>query len=460
MKKYLPFAISLALVALGAALLFTSLRRQFTVQIDGVRSQVTSAALTTGGVLKAAGADLAGTDCVQPPAGSLADPTRLLSLDHNRQVTLIVQPGGTQLNASTCSPFAGGVASAGGLLLFPGDTLLQGTHLLEPSDRVANNANTLVFRKSFPLSVTEDGTTRTFYSSAPTLGAALADNGYDLTLADQVSLPLETQISAPLTVSLQRAKPVTISAAGAETSTLAAGPTVGEALAQAGFPLQGLDYSIPAEGETLPSDGKIKVVRVREEADISETFLPYTTKYIEDPNTELDHQSVVTAGQQGIQAERERVRLEDGEEVSRTVDAKWIVQDPIPEQRGYGTKVVIRTLDTPNGPIEYWRAVNVYATSYSPCRSGVSKCMNGTSSGMPVAHGTIGVTRAWYSWFVGQKLYVPGYGTGMIGDVGGGISGKHWIDLAYTDDTYVPWSQNVTVYFLTPVPKTIPYILP
>ena len=43
---------------------------------------------------------------------------------------------------------------------------------------------------------------------------------------------------------------------------------------------------------------------------------------------------------------------------------------------------------------------------------------------------------------------------------GGGFPGKYWIDLAYTDDAYVPWSSYVTIYFLTPVPKTIPWILP
>ena len=460
MKKYLHLGIATILIAGGIALLFLSLQREFTVQVDGTRTRLTSAALTTGGVLKAAGANPAENDCVQPPAGALADPSRLLTLERNRPVTLLAQPGSTLLEASTCSPFAGGVASAAGLLLFPGDSLWQGARKLAPSDRVDGATPALVFRRAFPLTVTENGITRTFASSAPTLGEALAENGYQLTLADLVSLPLESEMNEPLEVTLQRAQPVNITTSGGELTTLAAGPTVGEALAQAGFPLQGLDISIPAESDPLPADGKIRVVRVREETPIRETFLPFSVKYIEDPNTELDRQSIVSAGQQGIQAERERVRLEDGVEVARVTDAKWTVQDPQPEQRGYGTKIEIRTLDTPNGPVEYWRAVNVYATSYSPCRSGVSKCLNGTSSGMPVSQGTIGVTRAWYSWMVGQKLFVPGYGIGVIGDVGGGIPGKRWIDLAYTDEAYVPWSSYVTVYFLTPVPKTIPWILP
>jgi uncharacterized protein YabE (DUF348 family) len=460
MKKFVPFGISVLLIAAGTALILLGLQREFTLQVDGVRSRVTSAALTTGAVLKATGASLSPSDCVHPAANSLADPTRLLKLEYNHKRILLAQPGNTLLEAITCSPFAGGVAAAAGLLLYPGDSLSNGFSTLAPSDRVDETTQALVFRRAFPVSVTENGQITTFSSSQPTLGEALLINGYHLTLADLLSLPLDTPVDKPLKVSLQRAQPLTITAGGGEFATLAAGATVGEALAQAGIALQGLDYSVPSESDPVPADGKIRVVRVREETPIQKTFLPYSVKYIEDPATELDKHSVVTAGQQGIQAKRERVRLENGQETSRVVDANWTVQEPIPEQRGYGTKIVIRTLDTPNGPVEYWRAVTVYATSYSPCRSGVSKCLNGTSSGMPVSQGTIGVTRAWYSWMVGQKLFVPGYGTGVIGDVGGGISGKYWIDLAYTDEAYVPWSSYVTVYFLTPVPKTIAWILP
>jgi uncharacterized protein YabE (DUF348 family) len=460
MKKYSWFWISFILIAAGAVLVFFGLRRVFTVQIDGERRQVTTSALTTGGVLKAAGAKLSDSDCIHPSLGSIASPAEIQKLDHNRRIAILAQPSNTELNADTCSPYAGTAAAAAGLLLFPNDSLLMGLRQLEPFDRIPGEDTALLFRRAFPVTITENDTTRTFYSSAVSLGQAMQENGYELTLGDLVSLPLDSPVTAPIEISLQRAKPLVISAGGTDKTISAAGPTVGEALAQTGFALQGLDYSHPSESELLPADGKIKVVRVREETPIWETFLPYTTKYIEDPTTELDKQSIVSAGQQGIKAERERVRVEDGQEVSRAVDAQWTVQEPTPEQRGYGTKVEIRTLDTPNGPVEYWRAVNVYATSYSPCRSGVSKCLNGTSSGMPVSQGTIGVTRAWYNWMVGQKLYVPGYGTGVIGDIGGGFSGKYWIDLAYTDDAYVPWSSYVTIYFLTPVPKTIPWILP
>jgi len=58
-------------------------------------------------------------------------------------------------------------------------------------------------------------------------------------------------------------------------------------------------------------------------------------------------------------------------------------------------------------------------------------------------------------------MYVPGYGFAVAADTGGGVKGR-WIDLGYDDDNYVGWHQNVTIYFLTPVPpeSSIVWVFP
>jgi 3D (Asp-Asp-Asp) domain-containing protein len=171
------------------------------------------------------------------------------------------------------------------------------------------------------------------------------------------------------------------------------------------------------------------------------------------PDLEIDHQQLVDPGEAGVVAVRSRVRLEDGQEVSRTVEPEWVAVEARDRIMGYGTKIVIRTLDTPNGPIEYWRAVPMYATSYSPCRLGVpGYCSTTMSNGEQLQQGNVAFTLPWYRVMRGQYVYVPGYGAGKVSDVGGGIPGRRWIDLGYTDDTYVSWHGWVTVYFLTPVP--------
>jgi 3D (Asp-Asp-Asp) domain-containing protein len=154
-----------------------------------------------------------------------------------------------------------------------------------------------------------------------------------------------------------------------------------------------------------------------------------------------------------------RVRYEDGREISRQTESETVVRPPKDRVMGYGTKVVVRTTTVDGVKIEYWRAVNLYATSYSPCRSGADRCYTGTASGLPVKKGVVAVIRSWFNMMSGQQVYIPGYGSAVIADIGGGISGKPWIDLGWSDDDYQPMTGWVTVYFLTPVPPSILYNL-
>ena len=157
--------------------------------------------------------------------------------------------------------------------------------------------------------------------------------------------------------------------------------------------------------------------------------------------------------------QRVRVRYEDGAEISRLTEADTLVRPPKNRVLGYGTKIEIKTAVVDGVTIEYWRAVQMYVTSYSPCRSGGDRCYNGTASGAQVQKGVAGMRYDWYLSMGGQQLYIPGYGHAIVADVCGGCVGKPWIDVAYNDSDYVPWSSWVTVYFLTPVPSAILYTL-
>ena len=121
---------------------------------------------------------------------------------------------------------------------------------------------------------------------------------------------------------------------------------------------------------------------------------------------------------------------------------------------------MIRTLDTPGGPIEYWRKIRAYATSYSAATSGTPKTAKWygvTATGLPMRKGVVAVDPSVIS--LGTKLYVAGYGVGLAADTGGGVRGK-WVDLGYDDDNLQGWWWWVDVYLLTPVPGNINYELP
>ena len=148
------------------------------------------------------------------------------------------------------------------------------------------------------------------------------------------------------------------------------------------------------------------------------------------------------------------MRYENGVEVSREPVASLVAQEPRNEVIGYGTNIVLRTVDTPDGPRQYWRRLRMYATSYHPAALGGDST---TATGDTLRKGIIASRPDLIKY--GSEVYVPGYGIGKMADTGP-IYRPMFIDLGYSDDDWVSWSRWVDVYLLTPVPENIQYLLP
>jgi len=213
-----------------------------------------------------------------------------------------------------------------------------------------------------------------------------------------------------------------------------------------------LDYSLPAADAPLPEDGLIRLVRVREEVIIEQTPLEFETVYQAVADMDLDTQSVIQTGEYGLTAQRLRLRYEDGVEVARTLEDQWQARAPQERIIGYGTNIVMRSVETADGTIYYWRALTMWITSYS------DKYGTITASGQRVRKGLVGVLPQYIPY--GTMMYVPGYGYAEAADTGN-ITPR-WIDLGYTQAEYVSWHQYSTVYFIwpPPPPETILWIYP
>ena len=323
----------------------------------------------------------------------------------------------------------------------------------------------LQVRRAYQIELVSDAGTRTISSAAATLGGALLDGGITLFVSDRLDPPPETPLTGPLSVTLTRARPIQITVDDQTLQARTAASTVGLALAEAGLALQGLDYSVPPESEPIPADGQIRVVRISEQVIIQQEPLPFQSLFQPSDQVDIDTIQITQTGEFGITSQRVRVRYEDGVEISRQVEAEWVAREPVPRIQAYGTKITIQTMQTPHGQIEYWRAVEVYATSFAakfteraPSDPNYGRMYNG----IILETGYIAVLRAWYPSMAGRQFYVPNYGYGEVGDIGGGFSDRHWIDLGFSDDEYVAWFSYVTFYFLTPVPPAdqILWILP
>jgi uncharacterized protein YabE (DUF348 family) len=310
------------------------------------------------------------------------------------------------------------------------------------------------------ISVLDNGLPAQIETTAPTIGLALWEAGYRLYLADGVQPALDQPVRPGLAISVTRAQPLTLIADGRMLVIRTSQVTVGAALAEAGLALVGLDYAIPSIEQ--PVDGVIRVVRVREEVLVSQEALPYETVYQAQAEWEIDTVQALQAGVNGSKERRVRVRYEDGVEVSRVDEGEFLTQSPTPYIIGYGTNIVIRTLDTPDGPVEYWRSYTMYATSYAAkflSRPPDSPNYGRTASGKILTKGLVAIDRNLMPF--GTRLYVPGYGLAEAADTGGGVKGR-FIDLGFDDWNYESWHWEVTVYFLTPTPPAdqIRWIIP
>jgi uncharacterized protein YabE (DUF348 family) len=347
-----------------------------------------------------------------------------------------------------------------GLSLTDADSLLL-DGLPYPSDQPVpgSSQHSLQIRRAVPVTLTTPDGTQVILTSAATVAEALQKAGIQLFAADYFDPPADTPIHTALNISYRPAQPVVISTIGVDLPVRTAAQTIGGALAEAGIALQGLDYSLPAESQPIPGDGLIKVVRVHETLQLEQKSIPFTSEFVASAEVELDQQQILQPGIPGLTFNRVRIRFEDGQEVARQSESEAIVRPPQNRVLGFGTQVKVKTADLGGVQIEYWRALNLFATSYSPCRSAADRCYSGTSSGKPVRKGVVAVKYSWYLQMQGQQVYIPGYGYATIEDVGGGIPGTPWIDLGYSDNDWVEWGDWVTVYFLTPVPANVPYTL-
>lgn len=363
----------------------------------------------------------------------------------------------------------------------PADWLRQAGRTLAPEDRVLYlglpmdvgqplppaPAYVLQIRRAVTLTLVTPQGMSTIRTAAFTVAQALAEAGFELHAADRLVPPGGTPVMASLTVNYFPAKKVIIWVGERGIESLTAAQTVGAALAEAGIPPQGLDEPLPAESEPLPADGQIRLKRVRESLILHQESVPYSIETQMAPDLPLGQQEVVQAGEPGLTVSRVRVRYADGQEVFRQAEEEILVRPPKPQIVRSGTKITLETMTVNGQNLEVWHVLDMYATVYSPCNSGTGGCSYGTASGLRAGKGVVAVDPALYAYLQGQRVYIPGYGFGVIGDVGGGyiienrlgISRYRWIDLGFDDNNIQDLTGWVKVYFLAPAPAVVPAFL-
>ncbi len=392
----------------------------------------------------------------------------LISCQPDRSSAITIIENGQVQNVNSAERVPLLLLTQNGFALQPNDSvLLNGISV--PLDRAIPETDQiqLQIRRAVNLILVTLQGHQSIQSSAQTVGQALSEAGYSLTKNDRIDPPVETPITQDLTITYTPARELSIIIGDREMKVRSAAGTVGQVLAEAGIPLIGADTSSPAESEAPPTDGsQISVVRVRETVEVALKPIPFEEEVVTSPDVPFGEKETIQPGLEGLAMTRTRVRYENGIEVSRVQEDETVMREPQKRIVQSGEKIVLSPLGGIN-PNEYWTAVEMYATVYSPCASGTGGCSYGTASGARAGYGIVAVDYSIYSYLAGMRVYIPGYGTGTIGDTGGGpiiesafgVPRTKWIDLGYNDGEMGNISGWVTVYFLAPAPAEIPYFM-
>jgi uncharacterized protein YabE (DUF348 family) len=478
---------SLGLLSVGAAIALLILGWSYTastlvIEVDGHPRELRTHATTVGEALRRAGLELYPEDRISPEPDTPLQAGMVIQVEQARPVALNADGQVRQLR--THARTTGELLSEAGLQLGPADEIWLGGKLVGPDaplsgpstprqvsyrggtrsvpDTASIDPPLLTLRRATALALSDDGVVTTLHTTLSTVGQVLQAHSVTLFLGDKVTPNLEQSVTSGMTIEILRSVPVQIQVDGHIIHTRTRAQDVVGVLGQEQVALVGQDRTEPGLAEAVRPNMTIAVTRVREELVVEFQPIPFVQIWVPDPELEIDQTRLVQPGQPGLNKQRQRVVYENGQEVERFLEDSWTDQAPITRTMAYGTKIVVRTLQTPNGPIEYWRKMRVYTTSYKPA-----------SCGKPPTHPRYGYTGLGWKLQKGivavdptviplrSKMYVPGYGLAQAGDTGGGVLGK-FVDLGFSDNDYESWHWWTDIYLLTPVPpsRQIRWILP
>ncbi len=448
--------------------------------VDGEPRRVRTQRATVGALLADLGFDLEPWDRVTPERDEALENNTTVIIQHARQVTVVAD--GVTRTLYTHSNAIDEILDQAGLTLEAPDKLWVNHTLVSalppaappelPAWRTASSRGApdagpitishIQIERAIPVHLHDGSIEQTLRTTARTVGQTLLQAGTLLYLGDFVHPDLNAPLSAGVHIYIRRSKPIYIQADEHTLYRRTHAPTVEHALAEAGVALLGLDFVTPPPDTPIVAGLHIRVTRVTEKTIIEQQEIPFETKWLADNSLELDQKRIDHVGENGIDRRRYRVVYHDGRQVECYLQDEWTAKEPQARQIAYGTKIVVRTLETPEGELEYWRRLRVFLTSYTAATCGKNPgdpWYGKTRIGWDMRRGIIAVDPRVIPMLT--EMYVPGYGRGVAADTGGMIKGMH-IDLGHEIDNFTMYYWWGYVYLMTPVPPAyeIRWILP
>jgi 3D (Asp-Asp-Asp) domain-containing protein len=295
----------------------------------------------------------------------------------------------------------------------------------------------------------ENGSAVKYVTSAPTVEAFLRERKVTPAAGDFLSAPRDGALVDEMTLEYRTATTYHVLVDGTDSAVATAAENVADILKAAHVQLGPLDEVDPLPSSRPAADAPIRVTRVNAWDETVTKPLPRRTEQRFEPTVAPGQSRTADPGADGVMETTYHFVLREGKPVVRTLVGSKVVREPRARLivRGMGeyeaftqlAKAGISTSLSIAGT-----AMRMIATAYIPQCIG---CSGTTKTGLRAGHGVVAVDPRVIP--LGTKLYIPGYGHAVAGDIGSAINGKR-IDLGFNHlgDALRFGRREITVYIV------------
>lgn len=261
----------------------------------------------------------------------------------------------------------------------------------------------------------------------------LRANGITLGEYDRVSPSLDVSVSDVDRIVVRRAVEVTLTDNGVTKVYMTSANTIADFLKDKGIPARSYDIVTPSAATEITEGLKVDVIRGERVVTEENIALPYETEKRENENLARNLVSIARHGEKGNRKITTETIYFQGKVISQQVIGDVVEKQPVNEILDIGTKP--NTIAGPNGEIyTYSKVITCTATAYDASYESNGPWGPITATGKPLDSGMVAVDPRVIP--LGTKLYIecPNgtwvYGYSVAEDTGGAIKGNK-VDLFF-----------------------------
>jgi len=304
-SRYLAI-IAIVMSICGIFLLLSGMSKDVTLVINGQTQTISTSATTVGNFLGHAQIKLGDGDILYPPSDHWIKNSEIISIE--RASLVHIKVGEKNYSYKTTERIPANLLSQANIPLFPGDRILvNGLSVAAGEILPPLETYSMQVMQALPVTFGSDQGHTSIFTSKTTLGQALWESGKRFYAKDLIEPDILTPADDVLIAKQIPSQVIEIQISDLDLKERTNSSKVGEALAEVGYPLQGLDYSVPSENTGLPIDEQVRIVKLSEEVIITSTAIPFDTQYQPIPELAIDNQTIIQSGESGLIAQGVRM---------------------------------------------------------------------------------------------------------------------------------------------------------